>query len=207
VVELGCGSGTSSEAIVAAGYDVLGFDISEDMLALARRRVPRGEFRVESFLTAELPSCVAVTAIGEPFNYLFDPQNSKGALVKVFRRIYDALQPGGVLLFDVAGPGRVPRAGPQRSWWEGEDWTVLVEAEENRAERLLTRRITSFRKVGELYRRDHEVHRQRLFARSELTEQLRDVGFRVRPLAGYGSLRFTRGHLGFLARKPKRSGS
>src|SRR5262249_4464567 len=128
--------------------------------------------------------------------------NTTRALAKLFRRIHDALVPGGLLLFDVAAPGRVPGPGPQRLWREGEDWAVLVEIEENKAKRLLTRRITSFRKVGALYRRDREVHRQRLFERAELTQQLRDAGFRVRTLAGYGSLRFARGLVGFLARKP-----
>jgi hypothetical protein len=85
---------------------------------------------------------------------------------------------------------------------EGKDWAVLVTAEEDRRRGQLTRRITSFRKVGELYRRDEEIHRLRLFRRSELARQLRAVGFRVRTLAGYGPLRFAAGHFGFLARKP-----
>jgi SAM-dependent methyltransferase len=203
VVELGCGSGISSEAIAAAGYEVLGFDISEDMIALARPRVPRGEFRTESFLTAELPSCVAVTAFGECLNYLFDGQNTRRAQEQLFRRIYGALQPGGLLLFDVAAPGGVPGPGPQRLWREGDDWAVLVEVEEDRKKKLLTRQITSFHKVGELYRRDHEVHLQRLYERSALKKKLGDVGFLIRELTGYGSLRFAGGHIGFLARKPK----
>ena len=61
--------------------------------------------------------------------------------------------------------------------------------EEDRQRQLLTRRITSFRQVGELYRRDQEVHRQRLLAGSELAAQLRSIGFRVRILRGYGPLR------------------
>jgi hypothetical protein len=67
---------------------------------------------------------------------------------------------------------------------------------------LLTRRITSFRKVGDLYRRDEETHRLRLMRRSELAGQLRGIGFRVRILSSYGPLRFAHGHVGFLARKP-----
>ncbi|MBI1917115.1 MAG: class I SAM-dependent methyltransferase [Planctomycetes bacterium] len=205
VVELGCGSGISTEAIVAAGYDVLGFDISEDMLALARQRVPRAEFRTTSFLTAELPSCIAVTAIGECLNYRFDANNTKRAVETLFHRIHDALQPGGLLLFDVAETRRVPGSGPQRNWWEGEDWAVLVEVYENRTKRLLTRQITSFRKVGELYRRDHEIHRLQLFERSALKKQLQGIGFRVRLLSGYGQPLFAPGHIGFLARKRRRS--
>jgi hypothetical protein len=79
---------------------------------------------------------------------------------------------------------------------------VLVANEEDRRRRLLTRRITTFRRVGDLYRRDMEVHRQRLLHRSELAAQLRGLGFRVRILRGYGTLRFGKGHIGLLARKP-----
>jgi SAM-dependent methyltransferase len=203
VIDLGCGSGILSQEVAAAGYDVLGIDVSEAMIAMARERVPQGRFRVESLLQAELPPCVAVAAVGEAFNYLFDPGNTGRALAKLFRRIHGALEPGGLLLFDVAEPGRVP-GGFQRKHVEGENWAVLVTLEEDRGRRLLTRRITTFRQVGDLYRRDEEIHRQRLLPRSEVAKQLRRLGFRVRTLAGYGSQRFPRGQAGFVARKPKR---
>src|SRR5262245_9847041 len=72
VVDLGCGSGILAEAVADAGYDILGVDLSESMVALARQRVPRGRFRVESLLNADFPRCVAVASVGECFNYLFD---------------------------------------------------------------------------------------------------------------------------------------
>jgi SAM-dependent methyltransferase len=200
-IDLGCGGGVLAHHLAAAGYDVLGIDVSPAMVALARRRVPAGEFRVASALTAELPPCVAVTALGECFNYLFDRGNTDRALTSLFRRVHAAMGPGGVFVFDVATPGRVPGGGPVRKFVEGDDWAVLVESEEDRLARALTRRITSFRRVGEWYRRDHEVHRQRLFEPAELAGRLRGLGFRVRRLRGYGEQRFPRGCAGFLARK------
>jgi SAM-dependent methyltransferase len=202
VIDLGCGSGIWARELAAAGYDVLGIDQSAAMIAIARKRAPEARFRAESFLTAELPPCAAVTALGECFNYLFDPGNTEQGLLRLLRRIYNTLHPGGLLIFDVAGPGRVPGRGVQRKYFEGDDWAALVASEEDRQRRLLTRTITSFRKVGQLYRRDHEVHRLRLINRPELAGQLRTFGFRVRTLRGYGAMRFPRGSVGFLARKP-----
>src|SRR5688572_7386388 len=72
VIDPGCGSGILSEQVPARGFDVLGIDLSAAFVELARRRVPGGRFRVESLLTAELPPCVAVAAVGECVNYLFD---------------------------------------------------------------------------------------------------------------------------------------
>jgi len=202
VVDLGCGSGILSKEVSDAGYDVLGIDISEAMIALAQNRVPRGQFRTESLLTATIPACVAVAAVGECLNYQFDAAHSRSKLKALFRRIHQALAPGGLLLGDVAEPGRVPGGGAQKNFWEGEDWVVLVTSREDRRRKLVTREITSFRRVGDHYRRDHEMHQQRLLSRLELARELRQAGFQVRTLDGYGSLRFGPGHSGFLARKP-----
>ena len=53
-------------------------------------------------------------------------------LVSLFRRIYGALCPGGLLLFDVAEPGRVPGSGSSRTFVEGEGWAVHVAVEGDR---------------------------------------------------------------------------
>src|SRR3954447_19357552 len=62
VVELGCGTGISTQIVSDAGYDVLGIDISDDMLAIARERAPRASFRSGSAWDADPPACCAVTA-------------------------------------------------------------------------------------------------------------------------------------------------
>lgn len=200
VVDLGCGSGIWARALVDAGYDVLGIDISAAMIELARRRVPEGDFRVGSFLQAPLPPCEAVTALGEIFNYLFDQKNSLRALGGVFRRIYDALRPDGLLIFDVAEPGR--GRGPRQKHFEGDDWAILTEYEEDPATQRLTRRIVTFRQEGGLYRRDEEVHRLQLYRGADVAAALRRVGFRVRLVRGYGQQRFPNAYVGFIARKP-----
>jgi SAM-dependent methyltransferase len=202
VLDLGCGSGILARELIDAGYDVLGIDISPSMIALARARVPEARFREASLLTAELPPCVAVAAIGQCLNYLFDRTNSERALFRLLQRTYEAIAKGGLFLFDVAGPGRVPGPGPRKTFFEGDGWAVLVTAEEDRRHRRLTRRITSFRKVGDLYRRDQEIHRLRLIQRSDLARRLRRIGFRVRTLSGYGTFKFPAGSVGFLASRP-----
>jgi SAM-dependent methyltransferase len=202
VIDLGCGSGILAADITAAGFEVLGFDISRAMLALARKRAPTARFHRRSLWTAKLPPCIAVTAIGEILNYLFDRRNSSDALTNLFRRVHAALCPGGLFLFDVAGPGRVPGSGPMNRFWEGKDWAALVISEEDRRRKLLTRQITSFRRMGRLYRRDCEIHRLQLLRGVELAAQLRNLGFRVRLLRRYQSLPLPSGCMGLLARKP-----
>jgi SAM-dependent methyltransferase len=201
VVDLGCGSGILAQSVTKAGYEVVGFDISAAMVALARKRVPAATFHNASFLDAEWPPSVAVTAIGEVFNYLFDPANSRRRLADVFWRVRASLTPRGLFLFDVATPGRVPD-GHRRGFTVGPDWACLFEAKEDCECHELTRDITTFRKVGHLYRKDNEVHRLRLYDRRELIELLRSIGFRVRAVRSYGETRFPLGYVGLLASKP-----
>lgn len=203
VVDLGCGSGVLAQELVRARYRVIGIDISEEMIRIARKRAPAAEFRIASVFEAEIPPCSAVTSIGECLNYLADPRNDGGALPRLFDRVYKVLDPGGVFIFDIAEPGQGGQ-GPATRWFsKGEGWVVLVEKEEDRRRRLLTRRITSFRQVGDQYRRSDEEHRLRLYKAAEVARDLRRAGFNVRILRSYGEFRLLGRRAAFLARKGK----
>jgi SAM-dependent methyltransferase len=201
VLELGCGSGLSAEVLYQAGYQVLGIDISEAMISIAQTRVPTAEFRLASLFTAEIPSCNAVISIGECLNYAFDT-NSDAALESLFRRIYHALSPGGVFIFDAVVPGQVAPGEVVKSFTEGHDWIVLVEKQEDPIQQMLTRRIITLRQVEYFYRRTDEVHRQRLFNVETLAETLRQIGFQVETKCGYGKFRLPSARVAFIADKP-----
>jgi len=195
VVDLGCGSGIWADELTRRGYDVLGIDISRSMIALARKRAPGARFVNASFLKAKLPPCDAVTAIGECFNYAFDRHNNLKALERFFRRVHEALRPGGVFIFDIAEPGRALR----RAHAQGKDWAILFEAEATRD--LLIRRMTCFRQVGNLYRRSQETHHLRLYRSADIAAELRSAGFAVRVLRAYGRMPLPSGNAAFVASK------
>jgi SAM-dependent methyltransferase len=202
VVDLGCGSGIWAEQLRRADYRVIGIDISDSMVRLARRRVPDAEFRIGSLFQTEIPPCMAITSIGECLNYLFDSDNDNERLASFFGQVYRVLLPGGLLVFDIAEPGQVKRGAPLRGFSEGADWAVLVEKEEDQQRRILTRRIVSFRRVGTHYRRTIELHRLQLYKLREVARELSRVGFRVRTARRYGSFELPRAHVAFIASKP-----
>lgn len=201
VVDLGCGGGVAARRFRDAGYQVLGIDGSWEMIELARRRVPDGDFRTESFLDADIPPCVAVAGIGEVFNYLADSRNDRPAWAGLLARVHAALRPGGVLLFDMAGPNRPGAREPYRTFASDEAWTVLMEAGPDPETGCLVRRITTFRRVGGYFRRGMETHLLRLADPGEVVETLRSTGFSVDVLDAYGPFRFPEGLHGYLARK------
>lgn len=196
VVELACGGGISSRVIADAGFDVSGFDLSPQMIELARERVPEAEFAVESIYDVDIPPCVAVTAVGEAFNYRFDARAGFTAMCGVFESAHAAIEPGGILLFDVAQPGRaLPRL--EHTVYEGPGWQVAQETIEDPARGLLERRITA-RTGARLENEDTEIHSLALFDHEAVFAALREAGFDPATLAAYGDhYHFSAGHGGF----------
>ncbi|MBD2206729.1 hypothetical protein H6G33_22125 [Calothrix sp. FACHB-1219] len=88
-----------------------------------------------------------------------------------------------------------------KGFTEGEDSVVLVEKEENQELSILTRRIITFRKVDEYYRRDEELHHQRLYTATEIANQLHQIGFQVETKASYCQYSLPSAHKAFVARK------
>jgi SAM-dependent methyltransferase len=99
VVDIGCGSGTSTFVLakqVGPGGHVLGVDISEQLVEIARAAAPAGapvEFRCADAATASLPGG-AFDLLFSRFGVMFfdDP-------VAAFGRMRGALKPGGRLVF------------------------------------------------------------------------------------------------------------
>src|SRR5260370_6103318 len=114
------------------------------MIGLARKIAPDSKCKIASLLRTTLPSCDAITSIGECLNYCFDAKNSREELNSLFGRAHRALRPGGVLVFDIAEPARIPRSIPKTKWIEGRDWSLFVTIGGDHGQRTLQREIVCF---------------------------------------------------------------
>lgn len=102
VLELGCGTGNMTRMMADKGYDMIGIDLSEEMLSIARQR---SEGRNDGILYLcqdmrefELYGTVAaVICVCDSINYML----SKEDLSKVFRLVSNYLDPGGLFIFDM----------------------------------------------------------------------------------------------------------
>ena len=201
VIDLGCGSGRWACELNRAGYDVLGVDQSRAMIRMARRIAPKSRFKVVSLFETELPECGAITSIGECLNYCFDRASGRRGLVRLFKRSYCALRPGGVFICDFATLRRRPEGGVREHHSSGRGWKITARTTA-RGARTIRREIVAFRKVGGAYRRSVETHILRLYSVSEIALDLKRCGFRVRVVHGWGGFRLPRGIEGIIAVKP-----
>jgi hypothetical protein len=94
------------------------------------------------------------------------------------------LVPGGVFLFDIAGPGRAGPTGCRRAFFSCEEHYLGFEEREERDARLV-RKINVFVKAGTLYRRVEETHVLRLYAPEDIEALLTKTGFIWQRLARY----------------------
>ena len=200
VTDLGCGSGILARKLLDQGYAVEGIDQSVAMLALAKLRAPEAVFRRGSLLECEIPPSIAVCAIGECFNYIFDRNNDDAALDRVLHRVYQSLEGGGIFLFDIATPDRIVKA-PPKNFFQTQNWPTLVENRHSETPLMMTRKISSFIKDGEYYERVDETHHLRLIDPDTLAHRINTLGFEFEMFECYGPTPLPAGCVGFCAYK------
>ena len=105
VAELGCGTGMVTRRLREKGYDMIGIDSSEEMLAMAREKEEIDDSSRDSILylqqdmrKIELYGTVAAfVSVCDSMNYLLKEED----LLAVFRLVNNYLDPGGVFIFDL----------------------------------------------------------------------------------------------------------
>lgn len=199
VVDFGCGGGGWIQRLVDAGYRAVGLDVSAAMIERARRRVPSAEFHIGSVWEFAVPKCRAVTALSEVLCYRSDA-GEEPRLETLFERIFLALEPGGLFIFDVTGVGL--DRDRDRTFSEGDDWACLVRYEYDEAQARLHRHITTFRQVDTLYRRTQERHTVQLYEADDVADTLKSIGYHVQRVSKFGTASLLPMRAGFVATKP-----
>jgi SAM-dependent methyltransferase len=185
VIDAGCGAGPLTAALLAAGFDVTGIDRSAELLALAEAAAPGAQFLCASIYEAMLPRCEAVIALGEPLTYHDEIEFADARVQRFFRCVSEVLPSGGIFIFDLIETGEPSLTG--RFWKSSGDWAVGGETVEDAGARTLTRRIETFRRAGDLYRRSEETHQVRIFDSQAVARWLEECGFTVETGTTYGT--------------------
>lgn len=177
VLDLACGTGSMSILLAQRGYQVLGADISEEMLTVAASKAAELDENAPYFICQpmqrlRLPAPVElVVCLLDSLNYLDEPEDCAAA----FHRVYQALRPGGVFLFDINTPYKLRELDGQVFLDENEDSYCVwrAEFEENRC----YYGIDLFQRAGELWERSFEQHCEYAYEPETLVKWLTEAGF------------------------------
>lgn len=182
LLDLGCGTGTLTLELSKRGYDMIGLDLSADMLNRARQKAAaEGEdilFLQQDMTEFELYGTVdAILCFMDSINYI----TSKRDLRKLLKLVKNYLNPGGIFLFDVNTAYKFREILADNVFYEvGEEITFIWQNFYDRKKLTCDFELTFFVKEGEVYKRYDEAHREKCYKTEELTALIEDAGLRMR---------------------------
>ena len=177
-VDLACGTGSVSVLLAEKGLDVVGVDMSEDMLTVAFDKAcgmdnpPR--FICQKLQALKLPRGVDLAGCAlDSLDYITDPADCAEAI----RRVYKALNPGGVFIFDVNTSEKL-RAMDGQVWLDEDDDVYCVwRGEFDEETNICSYGMDLFQRQGDVWLRSFEEHREYAYSRTQLTDYLKAAGF------------------------------
>ena len=182
IVDLGCGTGTLTELLAKDGFDCIGVDNSEAMLAKAmEKKEENGSeilYLLQDMRELSLYSTVGtVVSVCDSLNYLLEEEE----LLQVFSLVNNYLYPRGLFIFDfntdykyreVIGDAVIAENREDCSFI----WENFYDPEEGINEYDLTMFL---KREGELFERVSETHFQRGYEAARIEELLKKAGLEV----------------------------
>lgn len=178
VADLACGTGSVAAIYAQRGLRVVGVDISEEMLTMAQQKTSHMEnapwFVCQPLQELRLSRAVdlAVCAL-DSLDYITDPRDCALAI----RRIYKALNPGGIFIFDVNTPEKLRAMDGQVFVDEDDDVYCVWRGEFDEQTNICSYGMDLFQRRGEGWVRSFEEHREYAYSAEQLVGYLKDAGF------------------------------
>lgn len=179
VLELGCGTGIMTELLAENGYDMIGVDSSEEMLAEAlEKREKSGHdilYLQQDMREFELFGTVrAVVSVCDSINYILEEKE----LVQVFSLVNNYLDPEGVFIFDMKTEHFYrDLAGDAVYGQNGEDVSLIWENCYYPEDRINEYSLAMFlREEDGRYRKEEELHYQRAYTVEEVRRSMEAAG-------------------------------
>lgn len=160
VLDLACGTGSTTLPLAARGLDATGLDLSGEMLAIARSKAAEAGLEVafaeQNMLELDFPEPFdMVVSFQDGINYL----TGEGDFERLAAAVDGVLNPGGLFLFDL---NRVDHySDSDTTVVDLDDMYLVYENNYNAATRIWHIKLTGFLQEGELYRKFEEVHEEK----------------------------------------------
>ena len=188
VLDLACGTGSMTLELHTRGYDMIGADMSEDMLSQAYEKAYDKEISGVLFLKQDMRCFELYGTVGavvcclDSVNYL----TADGDLDKCFACVHNYLDPDGLFIFDVNTPYKFQHIyGNQHYIFEDNDsygniaycgWQNDYDPQTKLCNFYLS--VFTEEENGS-YSRSDEVQTERCYTKEELTSSLEKCGFEL----------------------------
>ncbi len=176
--DLACGTGSVALILARMGYAVTAVDMSEEMLTVAAQKAQEACLPVQlvcqKLQSLRLPRGVdmAVCAL-DGLDYILSPSDCKEAI----RRVYKALNPGGIFIFDVNTPEKLRAMDGQVFLDEDDDVYCVWRGEFDEETNICSYGMDLFQRSGSIWHRSFEEHREYAYSAEQLKAYLKAAGF------------------------------
>ncbi len=180
VLDLACGTGNITLPLAALGYDMIGIDLSESMLNVARSK--RGGQDIlwlcQDMRSFELYGTVgAVVCCLDSINYL----TSKKDLAKCFSLVHNYLDPDGIFIFDINTPYKFEKVYGENHYILEDDgiycgWQNYYSKKSGRCDFALS---VFYEKGDGSYERFDEIQTERCWSMRTVKNLLASSGFNI----------------------------
>ena len=172
VLDLGCGTGTLTELLYQKGYDMIGVDLSQEMLNIALEKKEKSGSEIlylcQDMRELDLFSTVGtVISVCDSVNYLLENDEVE----ETFGLVNNYLYPGGIFLFDFNTVYKYEQVIGDTTIAENRDDCIFIwENYYHEEDRVNEYDLTIFvkEKKEELFRRFTETHFQRGYTLEEM---------------------------------------
>lgn len=185
VCDLACGTGTLTDILAKRGYDMIGIDLSTEMLGIAREKNPDILFLNQDICEFELYGTVdALLCMTDSLNYILDEEDLF-AIFKAAKTCY--LNPDAPFIFDLNSAYKLKTVlGNNTFTYDSDDVFYIWENEYCPDEQCTDFYLTFFVKDGETYTRFSEQHTERAYTQAKVCALLKKAGFtKIEVFDGY----------------------
>lgn len=179
ILDLGCGTGSITQCLAAADYDMIGVDNSIDMLEIAKEKSINANqdilYLFQDMREFELYGTVAAAvSICDSLNYIME----KEELLEVFRLVNNYLDPKGVFIFDLNTVYKYENVLSDNTIAEDRDnMSFIWDNYYYKEEQVNEYNLSLFIKEEEtLYRKYTETHYQRAYSLDTIKELIDQAG-------------------------------
>lgn len=172
VLELACGTGEIMK-LLSKEYVVSGLELSDGMLEIARKKMPRAKFYKQSMVGFDLPEKYdVILCVFDSVNHLLKFSDWK----KLFKSAYKYLNNGGVFLFDINTEQKLDEIVQDKAVaYESGENIVIMNTEKDR-KGIVNWNVKIFeREKGDIYKMYEENIKEISFPRAMILDSLKQL--------------------------------
>lgn len=183
VAELGCGTGNMTQRLSKKGYDMIGIDLSEQMLSIAKKKAETENLNIlylnQDMREFELFGTVdSIICICDSINYILEYNE----LVNVFKLANNYLNPGGLFIFDLNTIYKFQNILASNSFSETTENAAYTWENYYDSEKMINEFYTNFFIKDEnsnLYHRFEEYHYEKAYSIETIKKALTEAKLNI----------------------------